>query len=162
MKIQARYIFTMCTIFRLFFTRHETVRSHFRKRKNFWSMRSRIITFCLKISIFIIFLKWFVEIDTICNNEWVFKHNKKTRFDINVIQEIYHAKKSHNNKHHRFHVYDNSFDRQIKTLHDEIWFKLIIESHIDLDLHILRNRVELISNLSKNVKIDRFEKDQKS
>jgi hypothetical protein len=70
-------------------------------------------------------------------------------------------KKSHNNKHHRFHVYDDLFDRQIKTLHDEIWFESIIESYIDLDSHILRNRVEFISNFSKNVKIDRFRKNQK-
>ncbi len=71
-------------------------------------------------------------------------------------------RKSHSSKHHRFHVYDDSFDRQIKTLHDEIWFKSIIESHIDLDSHILRNRIEFILNLSKNVKIDRSEKNQKS
>jgi hypothetical protein len=54
MKIRVRYTFTICTIFRLFFTRHETIHLHSRKRNNFWSMRSRIITFCLKISIFII------------------------------------------------------------------------------------------------------------
>ncbi len=107
-------------------------------------------------------MKWLVEIDATCSNEWAFKHNKRTRFDIDVIQEIYHVKKSHNCKHHRFHVYDDSFDRQIKTLHDEIWFESVIESHIDLDSHILRNRVEFISNFSKNVKIDRLEKDQKS
>jgi hypothetical protein len=57
MKIWARYIFTMCTIFRSSSTRHETVRSHSRRRKNHSSMRSRIITFCLKISIFIIFFE---------------------------------------------------------------------------------------------------------
>ncbi len=33
---------------------------------------------------------------------------------------MYHVKKSHNNKHYRFHVYDVLFDQQIKTLHDEI------------------------------------------
>ncbi len=108
------------------------------------------------------FLRWFVEIDAACSSEWAFKHNKKARSDIDVIQEIYHVRKSHNCKHHRFHVYDDSFDRQIKTLHDEIWLESIIESHIDFDSHILRNRIELISNFSKSVKIDRFEKDQKS
>jgi DNA gyrase/topoisomerase IV subunit B len=71
-------------------------------------------------------------------------------------------KKSHNNKHHRFHVYDDSSDRQIKTLHDEIWFESVIESHIDFDSRTLRNRIELISNFSKSVKIDRFRKDQKA
>jgi hypothetical protein len=54
MKIRTRYTFTMCTISRSSSTRHETVRSHFRRRNDLWLMRSRIITFCLKISIFLI------------------------------------------------------------------------------------------------------------
>jgi hypothetical protein len=57
MKIRARYTFTMCTIFRLFFTRYEIFRSHSRKWNDFWSTRSRIILFCLKILIFIIFFQ---------------------------------------------------------------------------------------------------------
>jgi hypothetical protein len=147
MKIRTRYIFTMCTISRSFSIRLETTRSHFWRRKDLWSMRLRIITFFLKILIFIISLKM-IRRNRRSSNEWVFKHNKKTQFNINVIQEIYHVKKSHNCKYHRFYIYDDSFDRQIKTLHDEIWFESIIESHIDLDSHILRNRIEFISNLS--------------
>jgi hypothetical protein len=57
MTIRARYIFIMCTIFRSFFIRHETIRLHFRRRNDFWLMRSRIILFCLKILIFIISFK---------------------------------------------------------------------------------------------------------
>jgi hypothetical protein len=57
MTIWARYIFLMCTIFRSSFTRHETIRSHSRKRNDFCLMRSRIITFCLKILIFILSFK---------------------------------------------------------------------------------------------------------
>jgi hypothetical protein len=56
-KIWARYTFTMCIIFRSFFTRHEIIRSRSRKRNDFWSTCSRIITFYLKFSIFIIFFK---------------------------------------------------------------------------------------------------------
>ncbi len=108
------------------------------------------------------FLKWFVEIDATCSSEWAFKHNKKARFNIDAFQEIYHARKSHNSKYHRFHVYDDSFDRQIETLHDEIWFESSIKSYFDLDSHTLRNRVEVISNFSKRIKIDRFEKNKKS
>jgi hypothetical protein len=39
MKIRAWYIFIMYTIFRSSFTRHETIRSHFRRRKDFSSKR---------------------------------------------------------------------------------------------------------------------------
>jgi hypothetical protein len=152
----------MCIISRSSSTRHEIIRSHFRKRNDLWSTCSRIITFCLKILIFIISFKTIRRNRRSCNNKCVFKHNKKTQFNINVIREMYHVKKSHNNKHYRFHVYDVLFDQQIKTLHDEIWFESIIESYIDLNLYILRNRVKLISNLSKKMKIDQFKKNQKN
>jgi hypothetical protein len=66
-------------------------------------------------------------------------------------------------QYHRFNFYVELFDEKIKTLHDQIRSKLILELCFNLDSNSFRNELELlISFQTQNMKIAEYNQAKRS